>query len=139
MAKTGLRVEIVDPRENPFQAFERKQTRSAILYSTQMGERSVLDWGKILQSLQSSELCLPEHEREQRPVRTNHPNRQPVDDHLWLRYGRGRFIPSNRIAREVRLLVVLVLLEAASPWGRLIFRSSCPLIVLSIQTVTSAA
>jgi hypothetical protein len=41
MAKTGLRVEIVDPRENPFPAFERKQTRSAILYSTQMGERSL--------------------------------------------------------------------------------------------------
>ena len=138
MAKTGLRGEIADPRENPFQAFERKQTRSAILYSTQMGERSVLDWGKILQSLQSSELCLPEHERGQRPVRTNHPNRQPADDHLWLRSGSGRFTPSNRIASEVRLLVVLVLLEAASPWGRLIFRSSCPPIALSIQAVTLA-
>jgi hypothetical protein len=55
------------------------------------GERSVLDWGKILQFLQSSKLCLPEHKRGQRSVRANHPDRQPADNYLWLRPWRGPF------------------------------------------------
>src|SRR5580693_316504 len=70
-----------------------------------MGERAVLHWRKILQSLQSSKLCLPKYKRGQRPVRTNHPDRQSAHDDLWRRLGCGRVTKSNRVAREVRLLV----------------------------------
>ena len=71
---------------------------------TEMGERAVLHWRKILQSFQSSELCLPQHKCGQRTVRANHPDRQSADDHLWLRSGCGRLTTGNRIASEVYLL-----------------------------------
>ena len=52
----------------------------------------------------AAELCLSQHKCGQRTVRSNHPDRQSADDHLWLRSGCGRLTTGNRIASEVYLL-----------------------------------
>src|SRR5580704_6809830 len=101
-----------------------------------MGERAVLHWRKILQSFQSSELCLPQHKCGQRTVRANHPNRQSAHDHLWLRSRCGRVTTGNRIASEVYLLNQHAM-GGGGLTGRLISHPLCHALARTRKAVSS--